>query len=264
MRRYLMIGAPVTSVRTPPLLAAFLAEHGVTATVEPRHVEPEALAAVMAAVHADPQIDGLMVTMPHKRAVCRHLDGLTESARAAGSVNAVKREGERLVGAQFDGIGLLGALLAAGVEPRRARILLAGLGGAGLAIAQALLAHGCAALTVVETDAARLAAVGPSLAGPVALLAPGAALPAADVLINATPLGMKPGDASPFPADAMARARCVADIVAIPNETRLADLARRAGVALVTGHDMVTHQVAPIGRWLLAPADAPAARLSKR
>ena len=83
-----------------------------------------------------------------------------------------------------------------------------------------------------------------------------------DVLINATPLGMRDGDPSPFDADQVHRAACVADIVADPPRTRLADHARRAGVTLITYgptfphvtlRDMVASQIEPIGAWLLDP-----------
>lgn len=249
MRRYVMIGAPVTSVRTPPLLAARLAELGAPARVDAVHVEPAELAAFLRGVREDPAIDGLLVTMPHKRATCDHLDALGDAARAAGAVNAVKRLDGRLVGAQFDGIALRSALLEAGADLASARVLVAGLGGAGLAIALALVGR-CRALLVSEADPARLAAVLPTLPDAVAL-APGHE-PVADILVNATPLGMKDDDPSPFPDAWVERARLIADIVADPKATRLAAAARGVGTPLVTGRRMVAHQVEPIARWLLS------------
>ncbi|WP_108658827.1 shikimate dehydrogenase family protein [Acuticoccus kandeliae] len=253
-RRYIMIGAPVTSVRTPPLLEAWFAARGEAATCAVRHVEPEDLPALVDEVRADPGIDGLMVTMPHKRAILPLLDGLSGTARAAGSVNAVKRTANGLEGAQFDGIALVNALAAAGADLSTSRVTLAGLGGAGLAIALALEAAGNRDLTLVESDPARLAAVGAMLAIAPRMLDPSAPRPAADILVNATPLGMARGDPSPFGEAEVAAARLVADIVAVPNETRLADLARAAGIPLVTGYEMVTHQIEPIGAWLTAEA----------
>jgi len=249
--RYVMIGTPIGSVRTPPLLEAFLAAQGAPARVEARQVEAEDLAAFMAEARADPSVRGLMVTMPHKRAIRPFLDGESQVARAAGSVNAVKRVGDGFIGAQFDGIGLRSALLAEGVDLAASTVRLAGLGGAGLAIAQALLAGGCGRLLVRESDGARLADVLPRLGSGVGVVDEGA-VPDADVLVNATPLGMGAGDGSPFSREAVARAAIVADIVADPNATRLAAMARDAGVRLVTGRMMVEHQIAPIGRWLLS------------
>ena len=101
VRRYVMIGAPVTSVRTPPLLEAFLAGESAPARVDVQHLEPGDLAVFMDSVRADRGIDGLMVTMPHKRAILDHLDGVSGVAAASGSVNAVKRAEDGLLGAQF-------------------------------------------------------------------------------------------------------------------------------------------------------------------
>jgi shikimate dehydrogenase len=248
-----MIGAPVGSVRTPPLLEAFLARAGAPAPVEAREVAADALPAFMAEARADPSIAGLTVTMPHKRAIRPFLDEETDVARAAGSVNAVKWRGGRLAGAQFDGLALRSALHAAGVDLAASAVWLAGLGGAGLAIALALQAGGCARLFASEGNEARLAAVLPLLGPGVRVVTPGGAAPA-DILVNATPLGMKAGDESPFPQEAVARAGLVADIVADPEATRLAGITRAAGVRLVTGRTMVEHQIAPIGRWLLSDA----------
>ena len=248
-RRYVMIGAPVTSVRTPPLLVAYLAEAGVESTVPTHHLEPDGLAAFMTTLRADPATDGLMVTMPHKRAILPHLDALTGVAARTGSVNAVKRVGTRLCGAQFDGIALRNAVLARGADLRSARVWLKGLGGAGLAIAEALLAHGTGKLMVSELDAAILARAAPLIKGAEIVAADAAAQ--ADILVNATPMGMGADDPSPFDAATVSSARVVADIVADPNATRLAALTEAAGVTLVTGRQMVTHQIAPIGRWLL-------------
>ena len=204
----------------------------------------------MDSVRADRGIDGLMVTMPHKRAILDHLDGVSGVAAASGSVNAVKRAEDGLLGAQFDGMGLVSALEGAGVVPERARIWLKGLGGAGLAIAQALLARGVGALFISETDGARVTAAGP-LDGAEILPPDGEAL-GADVLVNATPLGMAPGDPSPFMPEAVRAAAVVADIVADPNRTALGEIVREAGIRLVTGRQMVEHQVPLIGRWLLS------------
>lgn len=248
-----MIGAPVTTVRTPPLLQSFLAEQGVAATVEVRHVEAADLDAFMASVRDDRSVDGLLITMPHKRAVIPHLAAISAVAARAGSVNAAKRlaSGD-IVGAQFDGIALVNAVLAKGARLTEARVLLAGLGGAGRAIAQALMAHGCGSLALAERDPGLLAAALETLPALGATRVTMAGEGPYDLLVNATALGMRDGDPSPFPPDLVRQAGWVADIVADPPATRLAALARDHGATLVTGRDMVLGQVEPIGRWLLA------------
>ncbi len=247
-----MIGAPVTHVRTPPILEAFLQAEAGGAEVPVRHVGPEGLADFMAGVRDDPGVDGLMVTMPHKRAILPFLDGLSEIAAFTGSVNAVKRRtsGE-LVGAQFDGIALVRAVLAAGVPLGGCRVLLAGVGGAGLAIGQALLRSGCTELVVTDTDEGFAARAVERLSRYGRCRAREAGDDNFGLLVNATPLGMEDGDPSPFTQDMVRRSGRVADIVADPPRTALAAQARDAGAVLVTGRDMVAGQIEPIGRWLL-------------
>ena len=257
MKRYAMIGAPVTTVRTPPLLVSFLAQLGVDAEIETRHVEPQDLANFMQSVSPAATIDGLLVTMPHKNAIMAHLEAVSSVALQAGSVNVVKRLASgKLVGAQFDGMALVDVLISSGVPLGDARVLLAGVGGAGLAISQAIAGHGCKILAVTETNAdLRDAAI--------AMLRAQSDCPVAayraedrvgfDLLINATPMGMRADDPSPFDSDLVKRAGWVADIVADPPQTRLAAMADDAGVPLITGRNMVGGQVALIGRWLISP-----------
>ncbi|MEM1048561.1 MAG: hypothetical protein AAGL24_20580 [Pseudomonadota bacterium] len=259
-RHYIMIGAPVTAVRTPPLLSEWFADQGIEARIDTRHVAAEDLASFMETVRVDPGIDGLLVTMPHKRAILSYLDRLSGAAERTGSVNAVKRaDGNTLIGAQFDGLALVAAVESGNLIIDDARIVLAGLGGAGLAIAEALVERGCRLLQVCDADPDREATVLGNLQ------ARGAAIEAVrvgeagpvDLLINATPLGMVPDDANPFPVTLVQKAACVADIVADPPETKLAALAKRRGIPLVTGRAMVAAQVPLIGSWLNASESEP-------
>jgi len=251
MKRYVMIGAPVTTVRTPALLMEYLRGLGVAVEIETRHVDPGDLDAFMAAANSDKSIDGLLVTMPHKRTIIPHLEAISQVAKRAGSVNAAKRgPGGRFVGAQYDGIALVNALLVRDVPVAASNILLAGIGGAGLPIAQAILAHGCKRLAISDASTEVVAKAVASLRD----LGPVAAYDGDDndILVNATPLGMRDGDPSPFDEAQITKAACVADIVADPPKTRLAAMARHANVPVVTGRDMVGSQVKPIGDWLLA------------
>lgn len=248
-----MIGAPVDGVRTPPLLRDYLDENGAPREVRTVEVSPAALRGFMEEVRADDSVDGLLVTMPHKKTIIPFLDGLSGTAWRSGSVNAVKRTSSSgLLGGQFDGVALVKALVAADAPLGDARVLLVGLGGAGTAIAQALVAHGCRSLDICDVDKKRTETVIGGLGRKVFAVTE----PFGDryeILINATPLGMAPGDPSPFCTDLIARASWVADIVADPARTRLAGLAKAVGTRLVTGRQMVDQQIEPIGAWLLSP-----------
>ena len=132
-------------------------------------------------------------------------------------------------------------------------MLLLGVGGAGLAIAQAIAAHGCGRLAIADRDAGLVDAAMKILRSDIVCRA--APTPhtggAYNLLINATPLGMKDGDASPFEAELVAQVSWVADIVAGPADTGLARMAEEAGATLVSGRDMVKGQIKPIRDWLL-------------
>ena len=170
-RHYIMIGAPVTNVRTPLLLERYFARHGIAARVEARHLEPGDLDDFMQVVAADHAVAGLLVTMPHKKTVMPYLQGVSSVARRVGSVNTVKRlPSGALVGAQFDGAALVNALLANHMPLATANILLLGIGAAGLAIAQAIVDHGCRHLAIADRGPALVEAAMKILANPLVSL----------------------------------------------------------------------------------------------
>ena len=252
-----MIGDPVTTVRTPRLLEGRLAADGIAADVEVRRVPASGVDTVMRALRADDTVDGMMVTMPHKRAVIAHLDAISSTALLVGSVNAVKRTTSgAFVGAQFDGVALVRALAAAGADVAGQRVLLLGFGGAGVAIAHAIMHRGCAALAIGDPGiapddvSAAIERLHRGAVGTAATVWDGGGV--FDILVNATPLGMRPKDPSPFTPDQVAAASGVADIVADPPQTRLAALAEQSGRLLVSGRDMVRAQIDPIATWLMS------------
>ncbi len=252
-RHYIMIGAPVTNVRTPPLLRACFKRLHIEARVEARHVDPDDLDMFMRAVSADDTVDGLLITMPHKKTIIPYLAAVSAISQRVGSVNSVKRlPSGSLVGAQFDGPALVNALHANHVPLATTRVLLVGAGGAGLSIAFAIATHGCASLAIADRDAGAIATALQILPNDTAHLAE-PAYDTYDLLINATPLGMRLEDPSPFDLNLVARASWVADIVADPPRTRLQALAKQAETGFISGRDMVKGQIGLIHRWLLAP-----------
>lgn len=253
-----MIGDPVAQARTPAILNAFFRESEVDAHVSARRVSEAAFAATIGEMMADPDLDGLLVTMPHKREIIRFLDRQTKKSRRIGSVNCVKRVPEiGWVGAQFDGVGLTRALLKRKIDIGARDILLVGAGGAGVAIGFELVEHGCRRLDVYDVDQAaskalaeRLEAVSPDAAvGHCGRIEGGYSL-----YINATPVGMQAKDQSPIPLELIEPPAAVVDIVADPNDTCLARGSRERGAAVVTGYEMACGQVQPIAEYLLSPA----------
>jgi shikimate dehydrogenase len=187
---------------------------------------------------------GLNITYPCKQAVMPLLDALSDEARAIGAVNTVVREGERLVGYNTDAPGWSWGFQRALPRADLSSVVLLGAGGAGAAVADAVLRLGAARLLIVDREPARAAELAERLnqhlpggrAQASADLA--AALSRANGLIHATPTGMAKMPGMPLPADLLRPALWVAEIVYFPLDTELLKAARRAGCATVDGGHM--------------------------
>jgi shikimate dehydrogenase len=212
------------------------------------------VAAALAGVRAL-GLDGLSVTMPHKGAVVAHVDLLSPTAASLGAVNTVVRRGGRLAGESTDGDGFLAALrLDEGWEPAGRRCLLLGTGGAARAVALALGQAGAAQVAVVGRRL-EMAEVTAGLAGPAGCAAGPEAADGADLIVNATPVGMAgvvgldgAGMAARIPFDLelsrLGRGQLVVDLVYSPAATPLLDGARRRGATTANGLGMLIHQAA--------------------
>ncbi|MBX6377648.1 MAG: shikimate dehydrogenase [Clostridia bacterium] len=247
-----VIGYPVAHSLSPVMHNAGFREEGLDAVYVPLAVPPERLAAAMEGVRAL-GLGGVNVTLPHKEAVLAHLDGVSEEARVVGAVNTVACRDGRLEGFNTDGPGFVRSLREAGVEPRGARALLFGAGGAARAIAFALCAAGVDRLWVVNRTPARAEALAVDLAragGRVEaapLIEAAVRQVAADVtlVVNATSAGLEGrggsvwSDFRCFPPAAVA-----VDIVYRPEWTPFLEAARAAGLRTVGGLGMLVHQAA--------------------
>lgn len=245
-----VIGDPVRHSLSPVIFnAAFAVLHldwVYVAFEVPEGGAPDALAAMRSL-----DLAGLNVTMPHKTAVADACDDLTPDAAALRSVNTVVPMGaDRLLGDSTDGEGFIRSLREAGHEPGGRRVLLLGAGGAARAVALALGREGSAVTVAARRSDAASAAAALAPAGDVIewdairLLAPDA-----DLIVNATPLGMS-GDALPLGPEDLHRGQVVADLVYHPLDTPLLKAAREAGAEAVGGLGMLVHQAAlALERW---------------
>jgi shikimate dehydrogenase len=238
-----IIGDPVSHSRSPAIHNAAFAALGLDWVFVAFRVPMGAAVRALDGVRAL-DIAGLSVTMPHKRDAAEACDELTPTASALGAVNTVVARDRVLLGDSTDGEGLVRSLRDEGVDPAGARILVLGAGGAARAIVHALGAHG-ADVTVAarRRDAAESAAALAPRARVLDLDQAGPALAQCDVVVNATPLGMR-GERPPFPADSLAGLALVLDTVYHPLETPLLAEARARGVACANGLGMLVHQAA--------------------
>ncbi len=205
---------------------------------------------------------GLSVTMPHKTAIAALCDDLAPGAAALRSVNTVTfATGGRSTGHSTDGDGFLRSLVEAGVEVRGCDALVLGGGGAARAVAHALMTAG-AQVSVAARRAGAAAEAAALAAGAVVEWDDrAAAVSAARIVVNATPVGMG-GDASlPIPTDAIGPELVVVDLVYEPLETPLLAAARSRGARGVSGLGMLVHQAAlQVELWSGRPAPVEAMR----
>lgn len=191
-------------------------------------------------------IDGLSVTMPHKQQVARSVDVATPATKALDACNCVVRDGDRLVGHNTDGAGFVAAVEAeTGQSVQDARVAVLGAGGAARAIIVALGEAGVADISVIN----RSPESGAAAAGLAPVAHPGSTddVAAADLVINATSVGMAGGPAPfdlPVSADHLNADQIVADIVYQPLETPFMAAARERGSTVVGGLGMLVHQAA--------------------
>src|SRR3954453_17792933 len=214
MQGYLvgLVGTGIGPSLTPPLHEREADELGLRylyrrLDLDRLELPPEAIGNLLTAVRLA-GYDGVNVTHPCKQLVLPHLDELTADAQALGAVNTVVLRGGRAVGHNTDWSGFARAFDRGLHDADLDRVVLLGAGGAGAAVAHALLTLGTGRLTVLDVDARRARALAGSLAHRVGagraaggdLTGLDAAVAAADALVHATPTGMAAPPALPLPA----------------------------------------------------------------
>lgn len=246
-RSLFVVGDPIAHARSPVLVTAALARRGVDAVLLPMRIAPADLGRFFDAVRIMQSCDGVLVTMPHKEAVLGLVDDATPIARAARACNVVRREASgRLVGDNMDGEGFARGLERRGYALAGRSVALVGAGGAAAGIALALAARGVASIAILNRTAARaedLAARVRAASPAVAVTVGDAALARADLVVNATSVGMAPDDPLPVDPAALAPHAMVAEVIMRPARTRLLDVAAARGLETQPGEPMLAEQV---------------------
>ncbi|SAK88955.1 shikimate dehydrogenase family protein [Caballeronia ptereochthonis] len=241
-RVYFIVGDPIAQVRSPSGVTAALRAAGRDAIVIPAHVAPVDLDAFFAGIARLQNCDGVIITVPHKFSATAFCESLTDEGAFLGAVNMLKRNPDgSWHGGASDGIGMVAALRDAGCEPKGKRALLIGAGGAGSAIGHALVEAGVASLAIRDFDAARTGALASRLAalgrGAVSV-ADDAGAESYDLIVNASPAGMRPGDPLPIDVSRLPATTFVGDVVTKPPLTPFIEAARARGCTTVTGTQM--------------------------
>jgi shikimate dehydrogenase len=262
-RLFGILADPIHHVQAPQRLNEHFAAIGFDGAMVPMHVRPDNLAAVVAGLRGMENLGGLVVTVPHKTAILALCDEASDVTRKIGAANVVRREADgRLVATMLDGEGFVRGLKGEGRQVEGRSAYLAGAGGAANAIAFSLVQAGVSRLTVGNRTAAkaedlrqRVLALYPS-----ADVRVGTADPSGhDLVINATSLGLRAGDALPLDVARLAPEQLVCEVIMQPKETALLLAARQRGCDIHYGAPMLASQVALMAEFLGARAAGDAA-----
>lgn len=181
------------------------------------------------------EIAGANVTMPYKEVVMKYLDRLTPAAKKIGAVNTIYRRGNKVVGDNTDGIGFSRALPVCAKPPRCKNTIVIGSGGAAKAIWQALFDMNISSLTIVSRSSKRVKLS--------TSIIPKILTHSSTLLINTTPLGTH---GRPWPSldfiKRLPKSTIVFDIITHPTETPLIKAARKHGLKVIDGREMLFHQ----------------------
>lgn len=267
--KFAVIGHPIAHSLSPKMHAANFAALGFDATYEKFDVPPEDVAAFVLA-RRDEGYAGLNVTVPHKLAVIPLLDHVDESVARYGACNTIRFEKDgTLTGFNTDVIGFVSGLAAHGCHLAGKKVFIVGCGGAGGALATACCYERAAELVVADLDARRIEELAARLTAlatgtvvravlPVAETAPGAgvcgadldaskarwgaAAETADVIVNATPMGLHDGEPSALPPSAFHSGQFVLDIVPTVHFPPTAAAAQAAGATASDGLEFLVGQ----------------------
>jgi shikimate dehydrogenase len=258
-RLFPIIGDPIKYVKSPMRLTRTFGERDYNGICVPMQVPAGDLDAVLAGLTASRNVDGILVTMPHKFTAFAYCATSSERARMLGVVSVIRRNPDGTWhGDMLDGLAFVKAQKDRGAQPEAARVLLVGAGGAGSAIAIALLEAGVGELIIHDADRSRVATLlellqdlgrGRVSAGP-------ADPTGCDLVCNATPMGMADGDPLPVDAALLTSSMFVGDVIAGHGVTPFLQAAEAAGCRTANGGHMVEAAQDVMADFMLQTADA--------
>lgn len=212
-----LFGYPVSHTISPAMHNAAFEYLGLDIIYLPFSVHPKDLAAAVKALPALGFI-GINVTIPHKQTIMKYLDVITPSARMIGAVNTVLVKGRKLIGYNTDGIGFVRSLKNYSLKGKT--MFLLGAGGAGRAVAIQSKLNGLKRIFIADKLTARARDLAGRCRGIVATNIR-EALRESDIIVNATPIGLRPDDPVSIPAEWIPKGRLVYDLIYNPKKTKL-------------------------------------------
>ncbi|MGI4795056.1 MAG: shikimate dehydrogenase family protein [Janthinobacterium lividum] len=241
------VGYPTESFKAPMIYNPWFEAKGIDAIVVPIGLPAAEFAAVMPALLRVTTLHGALLTMPHKVSILALADEVTPTAQIAGAANALlKRPDGSILVDMFDGTGFVRGVERKSKAIAGVRAIVSGSGGVGSAIAASLAAAGAARLMLFDRDPA----VADALAGrlrrhyPTLEVQTGSNDPAGfDLVVNATPLGMKLSDPIPFDIERIGSDSFVGEVVMKEEHTPLLRAALEKGCSVQVGTDMLFEMI---------------------
>jgi shikimate dehydrogenase len=249
-RVYGIVGDPIEQVRSPEMITAEFVRRGIDALMIPVHVRPVDFDTCVAQLKCVQNLDGLVFTIPYKRAAAALADDLGDHARTIGAINALaRRPSGRWAGDIFDGMGCVEAFRRRGYAIRGERLMLVGAGGAGAAIGVAMAHERPRSIRVYDIDSKRAA----DLAASIRTVDPSIDVEVGepvttdiDILLNASPVGMLSDPRTPIDISSIDPRIVVFDAIVKPEPTKLLAHAQARGCRTVFGREMMRGQISKI------------------
>jgi len=246
---YLILGDPVAQVRAPESFNLIFARLGIDAVLVPAHVASQDLETFVRGAFMAKNIKGMWVAIPHKAPITAMLDHCSDLGRIAGAVNGIRRNGDgSLEGGLFDGEGFVASLDWFGIGYTGRRALIVGAGGGASAIGASLACAGaksCADVAFFDPVpgkarevAARIAATSTATVRAVDSNDPAGF----DLVINASPLGLKADDPMPCDVSRLEPHAALVDILMKNQPTPVVRAARARGIVAQPGFEMMLQQ----------------------
>jgi len=241
------LGYPTESFKAPMIYNPWFEMKGIDVVVVPVGVEPPNYPDLLKMLFRTTNVHGALVTMPHKVTTTHLVNEMSTTAKIAGACNAILRRPDgSLLGDMFDGAGFVRGVERKGKRIASARGLVVGCGGVGSAIAASLAAAGLSAIGLYDANTAAAEALGDRLRQhyPALQVATGSNDPTGyDIVVNATPLGMKQGDPLPVDIAKIPTTTFVGEVVMKEEYTPLLRAARDKGCTVQVGTDMLFEQI---------------------
>lgn len=246
-RLYAIVGDPIAQVRSPEVFTERFEAAGKDAVLLPVHIPADRFESVFEALLRLDNLDGVLVTAPFKARALPFATRTGPSAQAVEAVNALRRETDGTwLADMFDGLGFVRGVERRGFGLAGRRVALFGAGGAGSAIASALAGAGVASIDVIDPDPSKRAALVDKLRRlfpAQRFSAIGAVTATSNMVVNASPVGMRQGDGLPGEIGELEQGTIVGDVVLSEEPTPIVQLAIDRGYAWVNGRDMHGGQV---------------------